>query len=171
MELRAWRMEDREELTRLADSPKIAKNLKDVFPNPYTAADAERFLTFCRDTPEDQALNRAILVEGRLVGCVGLTFGTDIYTGSAEIGYWLGEDCWGRGIAAEAVREMCRLAFEELGLWRVWAAVFSANAASCRVLETCGFTLEGTLKSAAVKGGERMDVKLYGLVKEEMKNS
>lgn len=71
-------------------------------------------------------------------------------------------DLWGQGIAAAAVGELCRTAFADLGVERLWAAVFEGNRASCRVLEKCGFTREATLRRAARKNGKTLDVVLYG---------
>ena len=166
-QLRALIPADAADLAHAANDPRIAANLKDVFPHPYTVEDAERFIAFCAAAPETVQLSRAIVWQGRTAGMVSLTFGSDVYARTAEVGYWLAADLWGQGIAAAAVGELCRMAFADLGMERLWAAVFEGNGASCRVLEKCGFTREATLRRAARKNGKTLDVMLYGRWKAE----
>ena len=102
--LRPWRLEDAANVFRFANNPKIAQNLRDVFPWPYQEKDAEGFLRDCAAADEGQALFRAIEVDGQAVGSVALTRGADVYRRSAELGYWLAEAYWGQGIMPQAVR-------------------------------------------------------------------
>ena len=105
-----------------------------------------------------------IAPEEELIGVVGLTFQEDVYRRSAEIGYWLGEPFWGRGLATEAVIDATRMAFERFDLIRLFAQVFETNPASCRVLEKAGYVLEGRLRHSVVKKGRVLDQLLYARV-------
>ena len=163
MKLNEWTYDYVGDLVRFANNKRIADNLRDFFPNPYTKENAEQFIEICINTPEDKQVNRAIFYDNKAVGSISLTFGEDVYSKSAEIGYWLAEDYWGQGIVAKAIREMCRLAFEEYGMVRVFAAVYSYNKGSCRVLEKNGFIMEGVLKKSVYKNGKIFDSYMYGL--------
>ena len=89
-------------------NPNIAANLRNIFPSPYTLADAKWFVEDCIAQGETRQLMRAIAVNGRAAGSISVSRKDDVYEKSAELGYWLAEDYWGRGIMAEAVRQICR---------------------------------------------------------------
>ena len=91
--------------------------------------------------------------------------GADVERTSAEIGYWLGEGVWGRGIASAAVRAVSEHAFAAYGLTRLFAVPYARNAASARVLEKAGYVLEGRLRRSAIKDGVVLDQLLYALVR------
>ncbi|HKQ61471.1 MAG TPA: GNAT family N-acetyltransferase [Candidatus Polarisedimenticolaceae bacterium] len=158
-EVRSWRRPDAESLARYADNRKIWINLRDRFPHPYTRADAEAFIEHALAArPEDRF---AIAVAGQAVGSIGLMLHEDVERVSAEIGYWLGEPFWGRGIASEAVRAVTQHALAAHGLTRVYALPFAWNPASCRVLEKAGFQLEARTRRSAIKDGQVIDQLLY----------
>ncbi len=161
-QIRSYRSSDLAALVRHADNPRVEENLRDRFPHPYTAADAREWLSVAMQ--QDPEANFAIAVGGELVGTIGLQVGSDVYRQSAEIGYWLGEDYWGRGIATGAVRAMTKWGFDNLGLLRIYALVFATNPASVRVLEKAGYTLEGRMRNAVVKRGRVMDQLLLAIV-------
>lgn len=167
--LRRWTLEDAASIARHADNPKVAANLRDVFPSPYTLEDAESFAAFCCGADEARELIRVIAVDGAAAGSISLTRGGDVYRRSAELGYWLGEAYWGRGIMTAAVREICRLGFAQWDIVRIYAEPFARNAGSRRVLEKAGFTLEGVMRSGACKNGEILDYCLYSLLKDEFR--
>ncbi len=146
-------------LARLADNKRIWDNLRDYFPNPYSLDDAKAFIQMTQQEQPQRTL--AIEAEGALVGVIGVIMGTDIQRLSAEIGYWLGEPHWGRGIATEAVRQMTDYAFGELGLVRVFAMVYPYNKGSQRVLEKSGYQLEGIQRLSVIKNGLLMDSYYY----------
>jgi RimJ/RimL family protein N-acetyltransferase len=161
--LRAWRVGDEASLVRHANNRNVWRNLRDRFPFPYTAADAEAWIAHTgAQTP---ATAFAIVVDGAAVGGIGLELGTDVHRRSAEIGYWLGEPFWGRGIATEALRGMTEYAFATFDICRLEAGVFEWNPASARVLEKAGYALEGRSRSAVVKDGRLGDRLLYALVR------
>jgi ribosomal-protein-alanine N-acetyltransferase len=161
--VRNWRASDAGSLARCANNAKIAKHLRDRFPHPYTAEDARGFLQATM-SPDAEAVNLAIEVDGRAIGAVGFNPGTDVERYSAEIGYWLAEEYWGRGIVSEAVRLVTDHAFEHLNLLRLFALPFADNAASVRVLEKAGYTREGLLHASAVKHGQVRDQLIYARI-------
>ena len=157
--LRPWRETDAPALVRHANNPRIAAMMRDGFPHPYTTEDADRFITMA--TGPSQNLLLAIEADGVAIGGIGIHPFDDVYRKSAEIGYWLGEDYQGRGIATEAVRALVPVAFEQFAIIRLQAGVFSANKASMRVLEKCGFAKEAVHRNAIVKTGTVMDEVLF----------
>jgi RimJ/RimL family protein N-acetyltransferase len=163
-EVRSWEAGDIRSLVEQANNRKIWRNLRDYFPHPYTAADGRRFLKNVRaSTPETMF---AIAVDRRAVGGIGYVPQKDVERVSAEVGYWLGEAYWGRGIATEALIAVTKYAIERHGLTRVFALPFAWNTASCRVLEKAGYTREARLRRSAIKDGEITDQFLYGYVVE-----
>jgi RimJ/RimL family protein N-acetyltransferase len=115
----------------------------------------------------DPECNFAMAVEGLAVGGIGLHLQGDVERVSAEIGYWLGESFWGRGIATEALGAVTRYGIETYHLTRVFALPFAHNTASCRVLEKAGYRLEGRLRRSAIKDGQIVDQLQYGFVVPE----
>lgn len=161
--LRRWRETDANGMARRANNLKIASQLRDRFPHPYTARHATQFILQAMRTDTD-AINFAIEVDGEAVGGIGIVVGKDIERYSAEIGYWLAEDYWGRGIAAEALAMMTTYAFERMNLLRLFAVPFATNLQSTRVLEKAGYVREGILRASAVKYGQPRDQLLYARV-------
>lgn len=164
MELKMWSFDYVGDLARFANNKKIADNLRDIFPHPYTEENARQFVELCMNTPENKQVNRAIFYDNKAIGGISITLGADVYAKSAEIGYWLAEDYWGRGIVPDAVREMCRIAFEQYDLARVYAAVYSYNKGSCKVLEKCGFVMEGMLRKSVLKNGQFFDSYMFSII-------
>ena len=166
--LRQWRREDAADVLRYANNDKIARNLRDAFPFPYILTDAENFVNSCVEADESRQLFRAIEVDGRAVGSISLCLGSDVYRMTAELGYWLAEEYWGRGIMTEAVKRVCG---EGAQRWedmvRIYAEPFAHNTASRRVLEKAGFTLEGVLRRSVFKRNEVHDSCMYALLWEE----
>ena len=162
--IRSWRASDQGALAKHADNRKIWLNVRDRFPHPYTLADAENWLAKATTTePETQF---AIELDGEAAGGIGLFLQQDVERFSAEIGYWLGEAHWGRGLATAAVREFTEFAFAQFELCRIYANVFAWNTGSVRVLEKAGYQFEGRMRSAAVKDGQVVDNLLYATVRD-----
>ena len=162
--IRNWQRGDEESVARHANNPKIWRNVRDMFPHPYTLADAQWWVE--KEMAEASSTNFAIVVDGAAVGGIGLTFYTDVFRRSAEIGYWLGEEFWGKGIVTEAVRALTDYAFSNFDLCRVYAGVFEWNPASMRVLEKAGYQFEARLKKQITKDGRTMDQFIYAIVRE-----
>ncbi|HMD35838.1 MAG TPA: GNAT family N-acetyltransferase [Vicinamibacterales bacterium] len=158
-EVRSWKLSDADALARYANNRNIWVNLRDAFPHPYSKKDARAFLTTITErTPETMF---AIEVDGEAVGGIGFVLHPDVERVSAEIGYWLAEPFWGRGIATEALVAVTAHAIKMHGLTRVYAVPFAWNAASCRVLEKAGYVLEGRLRKSAIKDGKVTDQLQY----------
>lgn len=163
--LRPWREGDEPSLVRHADNYKVWRRLRDGFPHPYTRADAECWIAVAKQ--QDPQTHFAIEVHGEATGGIGLDLGSDIERRSAEIGYWLGEDLWRRGITTVAVRAVTEYGFEALHLTRIFAVPFATTSASIRVLEKCGYVHEGTMRRSAMKEGVVIDQELYALTDED----
>jgi RimJ/RimL family protein N-acetyltransferase len=157
--LREFTPDDKYRLAELANNPKIAMNLRDGFPNPYTVTDAENFLE--KFAVQDSALVLAIEYMSEYVGNIGLHKGTDVYRKSAEIGYFLGEPYWNLGIMPKAVNLICDYGFKNLDIIRIHAGIFEFNPASMRVLEKCGFKREAVREKAVFKQGKVWNEMVY----------
>jgi [ribosomal protein S5]-alanine N-acetyltransferase len=160
--LRRWRVADAASVVLHANNINVAKHLRDRFPHPYTLNDAHRFLE-AASSAEPQT-NFAIEVEHQAVGGLGYVPGTDVERYSAEVGYWLGEEWWGRGIVTDALTLFTKYAFTELRLLRLFALPLADNAASIRVLEKAGYEREGTMRSSCVKYGSVRDQAMYSIL-------
>ena len=161
--IRRWRARDAASVVRYANNFNVSRYLRDRFPYPYTMEHARAFLAGAVGE-EAEETKFAIEVDGEAAGGIGVIPGADIERFSAEIGYWLGEPFWGRGIVSEALVLITVRAFERLNLLRLFALAFAENAASTRVLEKAGYVCEGVLKSGAVKHGRVYDQLLYARV-------
>jgi ribosomal-protein-alanine N-acetyltransferase len=167
--LRRWRVDDAASLVEHANNINVAKHLRDRFPHPYTARDAALFLKSISSA--DPLTNLAIEVDGHAVGGLGYVPGNDIERYSAEVGYWLGEACWGHGVVTEALRMFTEHAFAKLRLLRLFALPFADNHASIRVLEKAGYSCEGIMRSSCVKYGTVRDQALYARVNPDWLNT
>lgn len=161
--VRPFASQDAASLARHADNRKVWLNLRDRMPHPYRRADAETFIAAA--LAAHPVTSFAIEVEGEAAGCIGFTLHGDIERCAAEVGYWLGEAYWGRGILTAVLRATSPWALEAYSLTRLFALPFADNAASCRVLEKAGYQLEGTMRASAIKDGQIKDQGLYALVR------
>jgi ribosomal-protein-alanine N-acetyltransferase len=162
--LRPWRLTDAEVLASHANDADIARYLRDVFPHPYGIADAQYYLDLMTD-PASTELTVAIEVAGEAAGSISLLFQQDISRRSAEIGYWLGRQFWGQGIATAAVRALSEYGLAHFDLVRLYATVYAPNLASARVLEKAGYTLEGRMRQAVTKHEQVLDALLFARIK------
>lgn len=163
--LRPWKKSDADSIAKYANNEKIAACLRNSFPSPYTLQEAEKFIYNILQTDESAQCFRAIDVGGRAVGSISISLKGDIYCKSAEIGYWLAEPFWGRGIMSEAVRQMCTEAFEKYDIVRIFAEPKADNTGSRKVLENAGFVLEGVLKKSVYKNDRFFDSCVYARLK------
>lgn len=166
-EIRKWKLSDAADLAAALSNKKILDNLRDGLPYPYTVQDGEEYISAMLSADESEVFAFAITVDGKAVGSIGAFRQGNIHRQTAELGYYLAEEYWGRGLMTEAVMQICRYVFEKSDIIRIFAEPFAHNAASCRVLEKAGFRYEGTLRSNAVKNGRVVDMKMYALLKEE----
>ncbi len=163
--IRPWQIGDAPDLARAINNPKVLMNLRDGIPYPYAVADAEAFIRGMRAAEPDTVYAWAIDVDGRAAGSIAVFRQGNIHRRTAEMGYYVGEDHWGKGVATLAVRAACDWVFRHTDILRIFAEPFDQNGASCRVLEKAGFQLEGVLRKNAVKNGEVLDMKMYARVK------
>jgi len=154
--LRRWRAGDRSSLVLHADNPNVSRQLLDRFPSPYTGADADRWLDIAAAEGHD-LVHLAIEVDGEASGGISAMRGAENTRFTAEIGYWLGERHWGRGIGTAAVDALCAALFEHTDLERLEAGTFLENRASQRVLEKSGFVREGVRRRHFYKDGRFID--------------
>jgi len=162
--IRDWAPGDVAALVKYADNRKIWINLDDRFPHPYTAADALEWIGVSTVEP---VTNFAIATAEEAIGGIGLRLLDGLFRNSAELGYWLGEPYWGRGIATAAVSRMVDFGFVDLDLVRLQALVFARNPLSAHVLEKVGFKLEGRMVKGVFKDGENIDALIYALVRDQ----
>ncbi|MBI5472352.1 MAG: GNAT family N-acetyltransferase [Ignavibacteriae bacterium] len=166
----AWRVRsldsgDVNSIAQYADNFNVWINLRDLFPHPYSTQDAKNWLKVVRQQDPEQTWGIASASE--VIGGIGIHVQQDVHRYSAELGYWLGEPFWGKGIATAAVNAVVRHVFTKFDVTRIFAGVFAYNAASARVLEKAGFTREGVMRQAVVKNGKTVDQFLYAILRDE----
>jgi len=162
--VRSWEWRDRDAIVRHANNRNVSINLRDRFPYPYTERDARNWLDVVVGRKPET--NFAIDVAGEAVGGIGFDLQPDVGHRSAEIGYWLGEQFWGLGIATEALIAVTEHAFANNDLCRIYAHVFDWNGASARVLEKAGYAFEGRLRKSVTKEGQTIDQLMYAIIRE-----
>ena len=166
--IRKWKLSDATDLAMAISNKKIQNNLRDGLPYPYTEQDGANFISDMLSADENETFAFAITVDNKVVGSIGVFRQGNIHRLAAELGYYIAEEYWGRGIMTEAVRQICEYVFDKSDIIRIYAEPFAYNIASCRVLEKAGFQCEGTLRNNAVKNGKIIDMKMYSLLKTEV---
>ena len=136
---------------------------------PYTEQDGKDFISAMLSADENEPFAFVITVGNMVIGSIGIFRQSNIHRLTAELGYYIAEEYWGKGIMTEAVTQICKYVFSESDIIRIYAEPFAPNRASCRVLEKAGFQYEGTMRSNAVKNGKVIDMKMYSLLKQEIK--
>jgi len=162
--VRSWEWRDRDAIVRHANNRNVWINLRDRFPHPYTLRDARTWLDMVIGIKPVTSF--AIAVGDEAVGGIGFTLQPDVAHRSAEIGYWLGEEFWGRGIATDALKAVTRYAFANFDICRIFAHVFEWNGASARVLEKAGYSFEGRLRKSVTKDGQTIDQLMYAVIRD-----
>ena len=161
--VRSFREADAAGLARHANNRKVWLQLRDQFPHPYTIDDARNFISLARSGDPETMF--AITVSDAAVGGIGAKLRDDVERCSAEVGYWLGEPYWGRGITTRVLAAFTRFAFTAYELERLYAVPYASNAASCRVLQKAGYRLEGRMRRSAIKDGKVQDQFLYAILR------
>ena len=161
-QIRSWQVKDLNSLVEHANNRNIWLNLRDGFPHPYLKRDGREFLRRMRTSRPEATF--AIAVDGQAAGAIGFVLREDVDRVSSEVGYWLGEAFWGRGITSEALAAMTQYAIATHGFTRLFAVPFATNTASCRVLEKAGYVLEARLCRSAIKDGVIVDQLQYAFV-------
>ena len=137
-------------------------------PYPYTEKDFDDFMAIVEKKRQEEGNTFGWAIRNRedyLIGGLGFDGLVPGKSHRAEIGYWLAKPYWGKGIMTAVVAAACRFAFEQYGLIKISAHVFAGNTRSTRVLEKCGFQLEGYLRKHHFKEGRYVDAQLYALLK------
>ncbi len=158
-------MSDAADVAAIINNKNVQDNLRDGIPYPYTAKDGEEFIASMLNADKGSTYAFAIILQGKLVGSIGAFRQSNIHSLTAEMGYYIGEEHWGKGITTEAVRQFCEFVFSNTDIIRIYAEPFANNSASCRVLEKAGFQFEGTLRSNAIKNTKVLDMKMYSRIK------
>lgn len=159
--LRNFNEFDSASLVQVLNESEVVKYLSSKIPTPYTLQDAKWWIT----TGSKMGIVKAIECNGKLVGCIGAERGENEYQRSAEVGYWIARDKWGQGIATQAIAEFTPYVFQTSDIERLFASVFSGNMASMRVLEKCGFELEGVHNRAIYKNNTFYNDHVFALLK------
>ncbi len=167
--IRKWELSDAKDLAAALSNKKVQDNLRDGLPYPYTEQDGKEFISAMLSADESETFAFAITVDNMVIGSIGIFRQGNIHRQTAELGYYIAEEYWGKGIMTEAVKQICEYVFANSDIIRIYAEPFAYNIASCRALEKAGFQYEGTLRSNAVKNGKVIDMKMYSLLKEEIK--
>lgn len=157
MKLREFVQDDIQSIVKHASNFNVSRYLTSKFPYPYKKEDAEWWI----NVGSKIGLHKAIDLDGECIGGIGITFGQDEHQYTSLIGYWLGESHWGKGIATKALSIMTDEAFSQSGIKRLYAPVYSPNKASMRVLEKCGYVLEGVFIKSVYKNDSFMDEHIY----------
>ena len=166
--VRKWRYEDFETIAKAANNPNIAKNLRNAFPSPYSADDAKGYVDHCIANEGKGEITRAIEVDGKAVGSIGIFVKSDVYEKSGELGYWLSEEYWGKGIMSRAVPMICKEAFAAFDIVRIFAEPFEDNAGSRGVLKKAGFSYEGTMRNGVYKNDKIHSYCVYSILRKEI---
>ena len=165
--IRRWELTDARDLATALSNKKIQDNLRDGLPYPYTEQDGKEFISAMLAANENDTFAFAITVNGKVIGSIGAFRQGNIHRQTAELGYYIAEEYWGKGIMTEAVKQLCDYVFSNTDIIRIYAEPFAYNIGSCRVLEKAGFQYEGTLRSNALKNGNVFDMKMYSKLKTD----
>lgn len=165
--IRKWKLSDAAGLAAALSNKKVQNNLRDGLPYPYTEQDGEEYISAMLSSDEKETFAFAITADNKVIGSIGVFRQENIHRQTAELGYYIAEEYWGKGIMTEAVKQICEYVFDKSDIIRIYAEPFAYNTPSCRVLEKAGFQYEGTLRSNAVKNGKVIDMKMYSYLKTE----
>ncbi len=163
-ELNKLKKSDGKSFVKHINNPKVARYMRDI-ASPYEEKNAEQYLSYLATVDENEEFVRGIFIDGKAVGAVALTRCGNVSRHVSELGYWLGESYWGMGVMTEAVKLMCEFAFRNLGVSRIESEIVFENFASRKVLEKCGFLLEGVHRRRIYKEGAYYDTCTYAKVK------
>ena len=165
--IRKWKLTDAKDIAVALSNKKIQDNLRDGLAYPYSEQDGIDFISSMLSANEDETFAFAITLDDKVIGSIGVFRQQNIHRQTAEMGYYIAEEYWGKGIMTDAVKQICEYVFKNSDILRIYAEPFAYNTGSCRVLEKAGFQYEGTLRNNAVKNGKVIDMKMYSLLREE----
>lgn len=165
--LRPWKEADVNCLCKYANNKHIADNLRDDFPYPYTEDDAEYFIQLSSKYPKESGVIFAIEFNGEAVGNISLEVKSGVFCKTAEVGYWLGEPYWRRGIMTGALSDVIKMAFRNYDIVRVYGMAMEDNVGARQVMEKAGLSLEATLKKNIYKNETFHNTCIYTKIKED----
>ena len=165
--IRKWKLTDAKDIAVALSNKKIQDNLRDGLPYPYSEQDGIDFISSMLSANEDETFAFAITLDDKVIGSIGVFRQQNIHRQTAEMGYYIAEEYWGKGIMTDAVKQICNYVFKNSDILRIYAEPFAYNTGSCRVLEKACFQYEVTLRNNAVKNGKVIDMKMYSLLREE----
>ena len=165
--IRKWKLTDAKDIAVALSNKKIQDNLRDGLPYPYSEQDGIDFISSMLSANEDETFAFAITLDDKVIGSIGVFRQQNIHRQTAEMGYYIAEEYWGKGIMTDAVKQICEYVFRNSDILRIYAEPFAYNTGSCRVLEKAGFQYEGTLRNNAIKNGKVIDMKMYSLLRGE----
>ena len=165
--IRKWKLTDAKDIAVVLSNKNIQDNLRDGLPYPYSEQDGIDFISSMLSANEDEIFAFAITLDDKAIGSIAVFRQQNIHRQTAEMGYYIAEEYWGKGIMTDAVKQICDYVFKYSDILRIYAEPFAYNTGSCRVLEKAGFQYEGTLRNNAVKNGKVIDMKMYSLLREE----
>jgi RimJ/RimL family protein N-acetyltransferase len=161
--LRPLNETDKSDLAQLANNKKVWDNLRDIMPFPYSVDDAIFFINLTKQ--EEPRMTFGIEYDGQLCGVIGLIAQQDVYRKTAEIGYWIGEPFWNKGIATQAVKLITNYGLNKLDYIRIHTGVFEYNIGSMKVLEKCGYKRDGVFEKAIIKNGKIFNEHRFSITK------
>jgi [ribosomal protein S5]-alanine N-acetyltransferase len=159
--LRPWHISDLENLVRNANNKNIAQYMTDQFIHPYTEECGKNFISFATANNGNRIF--CIDINGEAVGGIGLHPQSDIMRANTEIGYWLAEQHWNKGVISAAIEQIITIGFEAPEITRIFARCFATNTASQKVLEKNGFVLEGRFEKTILKNSNFEDELIYAV--------
>lgn len=162
--IRKWKLSDAADLARAVSNKNVQDNLRDGLPYPYTERDGAEYIEAMLSADENKIFAFAVTVDDRAIGSISVFRGENIHRRTAELGYYIAEEYWGKGVMTDAVKQICEYVFNNSDIIRIYAEPFADNKASCRVLEKAGFQFEGILKSNAIKNEKIIDMKMYAII-------
>ena len=171
VQIRKWEHTDAADLSAALSNKKVQDNLRDGLPYPYTEQDGQDYISAMLAANENDTFAFAVTADGKVIGSISAFRQSNIHRQTAELGYYIAEEYWGKGIMTEAVKQLCEYVFSHTDIIRIYADPFACNIGSCRVLEKAGFQCEGTLRSNAVKNGNVLDMKMYACLKGIVSNA
>lgn len=168
VKLKKWELLDAKNLAAALSNTKVQDNLRDGLPYPYTEQDGREYISAMLSADKNSVFAFAITANDKVIGSISAFRQENIHKQTAEIGYYIAEEYWGKGITSQAIIQLCDFVFANSDIIRIYAEPFALNYASCRVLEKAGFQLEGILRNNAVKKGKILDMKMYSLLRENI---
>lgn len=155
---------DNHYIALLANNKRVWDNITDAMPHPYSVRDANAFIGMALSSDTEKIF--AVEYQESLAGVIGLHSFKDVFRLTAEIGYWLGEPFWNKGVATNAVKLATHFGITTLGLVRIFANVYDFNKASQKVLDKAGYKFECVARKAVIKNGVILDDYRYSFLDE-----